>query len=348
MSKKVLKKILALVMSLAMIIVFMQGCGSSGGGKDASEAAPDTKEEVTEESETPADTQAANETLSLAFVSYEGDIFTQTVFKGVEEQCAKLGIDYQLLGYLPDDGEQATSRMLEDALAMGVDMLVLSTQHPDAAKSVLPQFIEKGIPVVTINDPVDLEGITAHIGQDYVERMKISGDPMFKALGEGKNTLIITGPQEFPVCVQIAQGFEEAAKENGIEVLDILNTSGTGDTTTAVTEDAITRFGLDGIDSICVWAPPIGTSVAAVLENAGANPGDILIASQGGFKIEYDLLEQGWLYSTSTQEAYGMGTTAVDHALEALNSGEVFGDVLLGGEAATVENYDTLDYNWLE
>lgn len=348
MSKKVMKKILALVMSFAMILVFIQGCQSGDGQNDTSETQPETKEEVKEETETSAEPQVEDETLTLAFVSYEGDIFTQTVFKGVEEKCAELGIDYQLLGYLPDDGEQATGRMLEDALAMGVDMLVLSTQHPAAAMSVLPQFIEKGIPVVTINDPVEMEGITAHIGQDYVERMKISGEPMFKQLGAGKNTLIITGPEEFPVCIDIANGFKESAEENGVEVLDVLNTSGTGDTTTSLTEDAITRYGLDEIDSICVWAPPIATSVAAVLENAGANPGDILMASQGGFKIEYDLLEKGWLYSTSTQEAYGMGTKAVECALEGYKTGEVFGNVLLGGEAATIDNYKTLDYNWLE
>lgn len=339
------KRRLALVICCAVLLMLMPGCGSDDKQQNVS-GSEDTQAETTKQAEEAED--VSNDTLTLLAISYEGDIYTQTLFKGVEARCAELGIHYEAIGYLPDDGEQATARCLEDALAKDVDMVVIDTQHPAAAMGVLPQLFEKGVKVVSISDPIDMEGMTAHIGGDYAKRMIAGSTPMFEHLGEGKNTLIITGPEEFEACRQIAEGYEQAAKEHGIEVLDVVCTSGTGDTTTNVTEDAITRFGLDGIDSICSWAPPITTAIASVLENAGAKPGDILLCSQGGFEIERDLLEKGWLYSVSTQLPFAMGEKAVDCALEGVKTDEVFGTIDFIGEAATIDNYKTLDYDWLE
>ncbi|MCH1982390.1 sugar ABC transporter substrate-binding protein [Ruminococcus sp. OA3] len=334
------KKRLAWVMCCVMLLMFMQGCQSDDKQQENSEGTQSETEKTGEE--------VSHDSLTLLAISYEGDVYTQTLFKGVEARCEELGINYDAIGYLPDDGEQATARSLEDALAKEVDMVVIDSQHPAAAMGVLPQLFEQGVKVVSISDPIDMEGMTAHIGGDYAKRMVAGSTPMFEHLGEGKNTLIITGPEEFEACRQIAEGYEQAAEEYGIEVLDVVCTSGTGDTTTNVTEDAITRFGLDGIDSICAWAPSITTAIASVLENAGAKPGDILLCSQGGFEIERDLLEKGWLYSVSTQLPFAMGEKAVDCALEGVKTDEVFGTIDFIGEAATIDNYKTLDYDWLE
>lgn len=118
----------------------------------------------------PAPTQspvAAGKLNSVAVVTHgsPGDAFWNVVKNGAEAAGKDLGVrvEYNSAG---DPGQQA--KLIDNAVAQGVDGLVVSMANPDALRPSLEKAVAAGIPVVTINSGESESskyGAIGHVGQ---------------------------------------------------------------------------------------------------------------------------------------------------------------------------------------
>ncbi|MEV0341368.1 sugar ABC transporter substrate-binding protein [Nocardia sp. NPDC050713] len=110
---------------------------------------------------------AAGELESVAVVTHgsAGDAFWNVVKNGAEAAGKELGVavEYNSSG---DPGQQA--KLIDNAVAQGVDGLVVSMANPEALRPSVERAVSAGVPVVTINSGESESakyGAFAHVGQ---------------------------------------------------------------------------------------------------------------------------------------------------------------------------------------
>ncbi|MBF6165546.1 sugar ABC transporter substrate-binding protein [Streptomyces gardneri] len=143
-------------------------------------------------SDAPAPTQppvAAGTVRSVAVVTHgsPGDAFWNVVKNGAEAAGEDLGIrvEYNASG---DPGQQA--KLIDNAVAQGVDGLVVSMANPEALRRSVEKALAVGIPVVTINSGESESakfGAFVHVGQSE----SLAGQAAGKRLAEARRTKML-------------------------------------------------------------------------------------------------------------------------------------------------------------
>ncbi|PXX64166.1 monosaccharide ABC transporter substrate-binding protein (CUT2 family) [Nocardia tenerifensis] len=132
---------------------------------------------------------AAGSLRSVAVVTHgsPGDAFWNVVKNGAEAAGKDLGVrvDYNSAG---DPGQQA--KLIDNAVAQGVDGLVVSMANPDALRASVEKAVRAGIPVVTINSGEAESakyGAIGHVGQSE----GLAGQAAGKRLVDAKKTKML-------------------------------------------------------------------------------------------------------------------------------------------------------------
>ncbi|MET0767418.1 MAG: substrate-binding domain-containing protein, partial [Aeromicrobium sp.] len=88
--------------------------------------------------------------LKYAVVTHapSGDAFWDRVKSGAERAGKDYGVTVSYAGD-PDPSEQ--SKLIDSAVADGVDGIVVSMANPDGLKASVTKAVDAGVPVVTIN-----------------------------------------------------------------------------------------------------------------------------------------------------------------------------------------------------
>lgn len=138
----------------------------------------------------PSRTPVAAGTLnSVAVVTHgsPGDAFWNVVKNGAEAAGKDLGVrvEYNSSG---DPSQQA--KLIDNAVAQGVDGLVVSMANPDALRPSIEKAVAAGIPLVTINSGESESvayGAIGHVGQSE----SLAGQSAGKRLAEAKKTKML-------------------------------------------------------------------------------------------------------------------------------------------------------------
>ncbi|MFD6156884.1 sugar ABC transporter substrate-binding protein [Nocardia sp. NPDC060256] len=132
---------------------------------------------------------AAGKLHSVAVVTHgsPGDAFWNVVKNGAEAAGKDLGVrvEYNSAG---DPGQQA--KLIDNAVAQGVDGLVVSMANPDALRPSIEKARAAGIPVVTINSGESESakyGAIGHVGQSE----SLAGQAAGKRLADAKKTTLL-------------------------------------------------------------------------------------------------------------------------------------------------------------
>ncbi|MFK0239730.1 MULTISPECIES: sugar ABC transporter substrate-binding protein [unclassified Microbacterium] len=139
-----------------------------------------TGQEPTTDTQGGGDTKSSD--LSYAVVTHAapGDAFWDRVKSGAEKAGADYGAD---VTYNSDPDPAKQSQLIDNAIAQGVDGIVVSMANPDGVKASVERAVEAGIPVVTINSGIEKFaefGAITHIGQSE----SIAGAAVGERLGE--------------------------------------------------------------------------------------------------------------------------------------------------------------------
>ncbi|MFZ9483568.1 MAG: substrate-binding domain-containing protein, partial [Ilumatobacteraceae bacterium] len=215
-----MKKSRFVLAPLAAFALLATACSDSNDETGSTTAATDSVE-VTE-----------GEDVTLAIITHgDGGVFWSVAQKGAEAAGADLGITVQYQGANNDGAAQA--KMIDDAVAAGVDGIAVSLADPGALEASVKAAVAAGIPVITMNSGSDLFkglGAITHVGQDEFVAGQGAGEK-FAAAGKVKVLCVMQEQSN----VGLEARCDGAADTLGGEVVK-LNTSGDADPTTSQSE----------------------------------------------------------------------------------------------------------------
>ena len=217
----------------------------SGTGKDA--GTPDAKD--------------LDLTYAVVTHAPTGDAFWDRVKSGAEKAGEDYGVKVEYSGD-PDPSEQ--SKLIDSAVADGVDGLVVSMANPDGVKASVEKAVAAGIPVVTINaggEQSKAFGAITHIGQSET----LAGQAVGERLKSDGYTNVICVIQAAGV-ISLEQRCGSVAKAMGGKV-ENLQVDGTDDNqvTATITSKLQADKSIDGV--LTLGGQQAVDAVAAVKES---------------------------------------------------------------------------------
>jgi ribose transport system substrate-binding protein len=221
---------------------------------------------------------------------------------------------------------------LQTLLGLGIDGLTLSPADDQSVKPILESALGQGIAVaswatdLTASSGLAYYGFEGSSHYEKGEAIITAVLDCLKAKGQSEGTLIEVG--------QGAGTSIQAAHEQAInDVLALPENSGYTfgyrQFTNETREDAIRVF-QDALTSVpnpagvFAAAPEVGQGVIQVLKSRGYQPGDVCLATGGGWDAASGpAIKDGWYYRMAVQQAPITGQQAIRKLVAILNGQQV-------------------------
>ena len=203
--------------------------------------------------------------------------FYMGLSRGAQFEANKLNPQPSVKIVGSDFNVAAQISQIENAIALGVDLIIVGPTDPVALLPVLKKAQSSGIPVVAVESSVD--GVDAVVVTDNAEAGRIACRFIIDKLGGSGNVVIENGPP-IPQLIERVKGCEEAL--SGAPKLKLLsdNTGGPGsrDGAAAVTSNLLKSF--PTINAIFAVDDELAIGAGEVLKQL--NRSDVPVVSVGG------------------------------------------------------------------
>ena len=319
--KKILALILALVMSLSLV-----ACGGSDETEDTQTEDPQTEDTATTDSE--VEIAVVLKTLASEYWGY--------VKAGCDAAAADLGVKVTVGGPGAESEIEQQVAMIEQQIGAGCDAIICAPNDAGAAAAALQSALDQGIPVLSVDTNVGIEGQTSFVGTSNVDAAYQGGIWAIDTVGTDAKAVVIYGQEGDNTSNMRREGYEKACAEKGVEVLSALSGQNTTDGATKTMEDMLNAYP-DQID--IVFCHNDDTAIGAMNACKSAGVSDITIVGFDGNATAVDLILAGELVkATVAQQPYEMGYQAVEAALKAINGESVEEVINAPVQVVTAEN----------
>ena len=320
--KKFFALLLALVMSLSLV--------ACGGGDDAT--TDDTTDDATNE-ETGGETTNYKISVVLKTLSSE---YWGYVKAGCDAAAAELGVEVSVVGPGAESDIEGQVAQIEQQIGAGCDAIICAPNDAGAAANALQAALDQGIPVLSVDTDVGIEGQTTFVGTSNVDAAYEGGKWAIGQAGDGAKAVIIYGQEGDNTSNMRREGYQKACDEAGVEVLAALSGQNTTDGATKTMEDMLSAHPGE-IDIVLCHNDDTAIGAMNACKNAGVS--DVIIVGFDGNASAVDLILAGDLIkATVAQQPYEMGYQAVEAAVEVLNGGTVESVINAPVEVVTAEN----------
>ena len=320
--KKFFALLLALVMSLSLV-----ACGGDDATTD------DTTDDATNE-ETGGETtndykiSVVLKTLSSEYWGY--------VKAGCDAAAAELGVEVSVVGPGAESDIEGQVAQIEQQIGAGCDAIICAPNDAGAAANALQAALDQGIPVLSVDTDVGIEGQTTFVGTSNVDAAYEGGKWAIGQAGDGAKAVIIYGQEGDNTSNMRREGYQKACDEAGVEVLAALSGQNTTDGATKTMEDMLSAHPGE-IDIVLCHNDDTAIGAMNACKSAGVE--DMIIVGFDGNASAVDLILAGDLIkATVAQQPYEMGYQAVEAAVEVLNGGTVESVINAPVEVVTAEN----------
>ncbi|MCW6652538.1 substrate-binding domain-containing protein [Aerococcaceae bacterium NML210727] len=248
----------------------------------------------------------ANETIDMVLITKHnlGDYY-QTMLRGA--QTAEKEITTVKVQFLPvaDEGDLvAQSALIDEAVANQVEAILISPNEASATQSALHRAKEAGIPVIVLDSPVAIEGLT-YVGTDNVELGRTIAQRLKQQQVQASQLAIIM-PQDYSRnIVQRVEAIESAFSEQKISILTLPQ-----DQDKAVEQLTAYKKMHPGITQ-WVTITELMTEAAGRAVKLNGWQDDISIIGVDSNTTILQWLEQGIIDKLIVQNSYAMGYLAV-------------------------------------
>ena len=290
-----MKKTLAILLCLAMMVAMLAGCG----GK---------KEE------------AAAESYKIALITMDRvDQHWVTLEGGAMKAAAELGCEVvNMSPNMKDDAQQI--EQINNAVASGCQAIVVAANGPDAVSSALKEAVAAGVKVVYVDSPANVEA-EATFSTNNKAAGKTAGETMIaelEAQGITEGAVgIVNVNAATDSTVQREAGFREAFEGKAYTLLETQYGEGDAAKSQTIAENYITQ-GVVGIfgcnEGSTNGAGNAVKAAAAKVIVVGFDKSDAIMG----------LIEDGFILATMAQNPDVMGYEGVKAAVAALK-GEALG-----------------------
>lgn len=232
-----------------------------------------------------------------------------------------------------DSGKQVSD--IENLLAQGVNVLMVSPLTADALTPIVKQAMEGGVPVVTLDRKVNTK-VTCHIGALNIPIGAAAAAFFAKKLG-GKGSIIeLQGTAGASATTDRNKGFvDELAKTPDLKIVATQNCDYTRDKAVKFMEDMVQRFGEGEIQAVYGHNDEMALGAIQVLDGAGRLK-NVLVVGIDGQNNAIDAVVAGKLAATFTYPY--VAPEGIQYAYKVAKGEKVPEVVLLDSVAITAEN----------
>ncbi|MCD2492319.1 substrate-binding domain-containing protein [Lacrimispora sp. NSJ-141] len=321
-----MKKWMALVLALVMVLS-LAACGSKK--VDETTKAPDTKGTEKEETEA-ADTTAAKEDTeagSAGDVNGDGkiivgyiakntvDAFHATLNKTAEAKLDALVNEGTIDEWKMLDGQSdpiIQCNLLEDALNMGADLIVLLPAEAAGSAPILERCKEEGVPCLVVNSMTDNteELATAFVGSDDVQAGEMMAEYVQSVYPEGGKYGHVQGVIGNSAQIQRSEGIHNILDaDSKWEMLDEQSGEWQAEKAVKFAEDWLGRW---GDDLTCIICEDDGSSAAVQTSMNSKGRTDMVCIGVNGEAAALDMIQKGEMQATIYQDGAGQVGKAIE------------------------------------
>ena len=287
-----MKKTLAILLCLAMIVAMFAGCGGN----------------------------TADESYKIALITMDRvDQHWVTLEEGAMKAGAELGVEViNMSPNAKDDAQQI--EQINNAVSSGCQAIVVAANGPDSVSSALKEAVAAGVKVVYVDSPANVEA-EATFSTDNKAAGKTAGEVMIaelEAQGITEGAVgIVNVNAATDSTVQREAGFREAFEGTAYTLLETQYGEGDAAKSQTIAENYITQ-GVVGI-----FGCNEGSTNGAGNAVKAAASAVIVVGFDKSDAIQ-NLIVDGYILATMAQNPDVMGYEGVKAAVAALN-GEVLG-----------------------
>ena len=299
-----MKKVLATILSLSMILVAAVGCGANS----------DKEPETTTAKGDSSVTVQKGEDLTFVIVPKCVHAWFDEVNKGAvlqaEALSEQLGVKVKIDYRAPASADVAEQNsVLEQAAATKPAGIALDPLDYEGNKAVIEEIEAQGIPVVLFDAPAPEGSNLTSVGNDFAEQARIAADKLAELIGEKGKVAVMQGVPTAPNHAERYQAHLDAlAKYPGIEVIDggidndsIEEAQSQASAVLAANPDLVGYLACDA-------SGPIG--ISAAIEEAG-KIGKVQIVGMDNLIDILNYVKSGTMYATSSTIPQMQGSMAI-------------------------------------
>ena len=315
------KRILAMVLSTALVAGTLLGCGSSGDSSaQTDENAGSAKTEDTESDEEGWTVGVATPNNAVPFFA--------RLNAGMEETAEKYNITLKIQDANDDTNTQVNQ--VETFIQQGVDMIIMMPTQLESLIPAAKKVNDAGIPFMTVNRMLRAESakdvggdMITYVGADDYSGGQKQGELLAQLLGDSGKVVLIQGTLGTSMCTQRQAGLEDYLAENapGIEIVDMQASN--QDQTQAITvmQNFLTKYAEGEIDAVVAQDPYSAIGACDAIKDAGRTE---LYEKVIGFDYPEevkDYISQGLMYGSVIQAPYDQGVLAMETVYQYFTEG---------------------------
>lgn len=199
------KRILAVLMTAALGLSVLAGCGT--GGDNVSDTSSDKKTGDTADKE-----DSGSYKVGITIQSLENDYWAG-VFGEVEKMLKEKGWEYTLIDCQDNSATQISQ--IENFITAGCDMIMVHPSDPSAIEDVCAQALDAGVKVMCWDD--QMENTTVNWVLDNTELGKTIAEPAADFINEhysedNKAEVCVIGYPQTPILLERENGILEGLK----------------------------------------------------------------------------------------------------------------------------------------
>jgi len=324
-----MKKVLSLILVLALAAVAFAGCAQSG-------------------QQASGDSGASTGKKIFMSSAYYTAPYGAPLQQAVKDKAAELGYQIQIV-----DGEANADKQLSQfktAVADGYDALIYWPGDTASTPPLVEYLNSTGLPWVALNTMVAddiLDQVPCMVCSDEVEIGRCLGrlivEYFEKNPSDTKNVAYIEGSAGSSYTTHLTQGIEEIIADTDIKILND-HMYAEYDPTKAATimDDLLTKYG-DQIDLVVTQDGGMFKGAYSAIEAAG-DLGKFGIICQGQDLIVKEKLESGDLYATVAQDPFKEGSLSVEMLDKIIKGEEV--EQWVENPTGPIYKEDIPDYTW--
>jgi len=317
-----MKKVLALLFVLTLVISLFASCAKE---ETSTEAADEGKEDKI--------------VIGMASNSF-ADKWQTYLNDAVQAKCDELGIEVVFGDGKADAATQLAN--VENFIVQGVDAVLIVMVDPAGPTPFINACKDAGIPLIAVNRM--FEGAEVFVGSNDINAGKMQMEFVAEALGNKGNIAILEGMSGQNSAIKRTEGNTIVA-ETFPDINIIRQDTGKWDRAKGMEIAENWLQSGDQIDAILANNDEMAIGAIRALEAAGKTD-DIIVAGVDGTIDALGYVKEGTLAMTVFQSPFGQGGVAVESALKLIDGEKLESYVDVPFEKVTIENVDEFIAIW--
>ena len=249
--------------------------------------------------------------------------FFSTMEKGAQQHQSENPEQYELLanGIKNETDVSRQVAIVDEMVASGIDAIVIAPADSKALITALKRAQESGVVVVNIDNRLDTEILQAEgltipfVGPDNKAGAKKVGQCLAERLEPGDQVILLEGVRTAANGIARRQGFEEAMKEAGIEIVSSQSAQWEMNNANKITATMITEY--PEIRGVLASNDSMAMGAVAAIKAAGRID-DIKVVGFDNISAIQTAINEGSVLATADQYGDQLAVYGIEYALEML------------------------------